>query len=256
MKIIVIISLVFFSFSVTSMEQPKQRKRRSELENLTEQETIIGKFLCEYEGCNYVGTYKTVQSHERSEHGIYKTKKTKVEPEDLTDKINELKKQDEANYDLVTQDTKQAVREAIADAKSPSVEKEPTMQPQTPEKKLEYIPDQPHQFRPFNHHALTSEDSRLMTLAPFVMMQTVYERNHEKKQARLQKLEQEKKDYNIPSSWKCQMCGKSFEKKNTYWVHLMMMHNCQFPTIENDKAHKERIQRLIHAPSDEIVTID
>lgn len=263
MNIVAILILTLFSLniismeqSVTSVERRAPRRRRSELESLTDKETMIGKFVCEHQGCGYVGTYKTVQGHERSEHGIYK-KKPKAESEDITDKIDEFKKQVEVNYDSVTQDSKQIMLQAMAQAQSTPIEKEPTMQPPSPEKKIVPIPDQPHRFRPFDRHLLTPEDSRMMTLDPFVLMQTYYKRNAEKKETKLKKLKQEKEDYKIPSSWKCpeKKCGITFENKNRYFSHLIMYHGYEFPSYENVKAHHQRIN-LINAPSDEFVIID
>lgn len=224
MKIIVIISLIFFSFSVTSMEQPKQRKRRSELESLTNQETIVDKFVCEY-GCGYVASYRAVQAHERNEHKI----KKQLIPQTSTH----------------TDDTLDI-----------PLEKKPTLLPSSPVKKIEPIPDQPYRVKQFDRDMLTAEDRRQLTLAPFIAIQTIHERNEQKKRVRLEKQKKEKEDHNIQSSWTCEKCGTLFEKKNRYFVHLMIIHNYQFPAYAKDKAYLKRIERLMDTPCNEPVIID
>lgn len=209
-----------FSFTLTSMEQPVTRKRRSELENLIEKETTVDKFLCEY-GCGYVGTYKTVQGHERTAHGIYKTKKLATEQPVVT----------------------------AYDTTELPVETKPTMQPSTPEKKCEHIPDQPYRVKPFDRHALSSEDSRTLTLAPFIMIQTYYERNAQKKKAALEKYEKEKAEYSAQTSWTCKECSKAFEKKNRYISHLIMYHNYQFPNYKINEANVLRYMTVSNASS-------
>ncbi len=223
MKILVIISLIVFSFSVTSMEQPKQRKRRSELESLTNQETTIDKFVCDY-GCGYVSSYKAVQAHERKEH---------------------IKKQNIQDTSTHTDETLDIPHE-----------KKTTLLPVLPEKKIIPIPDQPYQFKPFDRDVLTAEDRRQLTLAPFIAVQTIHERNEQRKQSKLEKEKKEKANCNIPTSWTCSECSKSFIAKNRYFCHLIMIHNYQFPAYAKDKAYLKRIERLMNTPSNEPVIID
>lgn len=260
MKIVLIVSLSFFSLILISMEPLKSRKRRTELESLVGQETSVDKFLCVY-NCGYVNTYKAVQAHERTEHGVYKVKKRAVEQAAAMCNATEVSalapQKAVVNYDSVKQETNLNSTASMIlseTMKYAPVEKEPTMQPPTPEKKIVLIPDTPFRVRSFDRHVFTAEDSIQMSLAPLIMLQTMYERNSEKRQSRLKK--QEKADDNIPTSWNCPICFITFEAKNRYFCHLIMMHNYQFPEYAKDKAYFKRIQRLMDTPYNEPLVID